>query len=310
MTAFPADVPELSMRDLDGPGRDRFVERLHEGLVRTGFVVLVDHGIGGDLLERAYAASEAFFALPETTKLDYVRPGGQRGYTPFGREHAKDSGAPDLKEFWHVGRETAGREDLQEIYPDNLWPSEVPGFYEANLALYDALEDQALKVLRALAGPLEVEADFFDAMAQDGDSILRLLHYPPVADDAPDGAIRAAPHEDINLITLLVAASATGLEILDRDGAWRAIEAPRNAIVADAGDMLARITGGRIPATTHRVTNPKGANVSRYSMPFFLHPRPDAVLSRLPSCAGDAPAEPDVTAAAFLQERLRAIGLA
>ena len=311
MTAPLADVPVISLPDYAAGGgrRAAFTDALHDGLTRTGFVILVDHGISEDLLDAAYQASEDFFALPGDVKLKYVGPGGQRGYTPFGAEHAKDHAAPDLKEFWHVGRETEGRPDLAEIYAPNLWPPEVANFKAATLALYTALDTAGMQLLEALTKPLDLPTDYFEGIARDGNSILRLLHYPPIGEDADPASVRAAAHEDINLITLLVAASASGLEILDKDGSWRAIEAPRNAIVADAGDMLARITGARIPATTHRVVNPAGPNVSRFSAPFFLHPRPDAVLSRIPSCRDIERVEEDITANDFLLQRLREIGL-
>lgn len=267
----------------------------------TGFAVLVDHGIDLSRLHEAYGAVEAFFALGEAAKMaTYAGPDGQRGYTPFGREHAKDSAVPDLKEFFHVGRDAFGA---------NRWPAMPAGFRDSIGWLYDELDRLGLDLLRSLTGPLDVPEDTFDRMARGGNSVLRLLHYPPLAEGRDPRAIRAAAHEDINLLTLLVSASAAGLELLDREGRWQAIEAPRDSIIVDSADMLARITGGLLPATTHRVVNPEGPNVSRYSMPFFLHPRPEAVLSVFPACR-DGREAPDITAAAFLQERLREIGLA
>ncbi|WP_051881599.1 isopenicillin N synthase family dioxygenase [Parvularcula oceani] len=275
-------------------------QRLHDALAETGFVVVTDHGIDLTRLHNAYATIEAFFALPEDEKMAYVvGRDGQRGYTAFGREHAKDSDAPDLKEFWHVGRDA--------IAP-NVWP-ERPQAFEAEVQwLYDALDRLGLHLLHALTGPLGVPADTFSKMAEGGNSVLRLLHYPPLKEDADPRSIRAAAHEDINLITLLVSASSAGLELQERDGSWRAIEAPADAVIVDSGDMLARITNDRLPATTHRVVNPEGPNTSRYSMPFFLHPRPDAVLSVFESCR-DGSEDPDITAGEFLRQRLEAIGL-
>ncbi|MBB4659027.1 isopenicillin N synthase family dioxygenase [Parvularcula dongshanensis] len=275
-------------------------QRLYEALARTGFVVVTDHGIDLSRLHDAYAAVEAFFALPEEEKLAYVvGRDGQRGYTAFGREHAKDSPAPDLKEFWHVGRDA--------IAP-NVWPERPKSFSREVAWLYEALDELGLKLLRALTGPLEVPADTFDEIAEGGNSVLRLLHYPPLSQDADPASIRAAAHEDINLITLLVSASASGLELLDRDGTWRAIEAPADAVIVDTGDMLARITNDHLPATTHRVVNPEGPNGSRYSMPFFLHPRPDAKLAVFDQFK-DGSEAPDITAGEFLRQRLEAIGL-
>ena len=275
-------------------------DALHDALADTGFVVVTDHGIDLSRLHDAYAAVEAFFALPEAEKRAYVvGVDGQRGYTPFGREHAKDADAPDLKEFWHVGRDA--------IAP-NVWP-ERPEAFEREVAwLYEALDGLGLKLLRALTGPLGVAEDTFERVAAGGNSVLRLLHYPPLAGDADPRSVRAAAHEDVNLITLLVSASAAGLELKDREGRWRAIDAPPDSVIVDAGDMLARITNGALPSTTHRVVNPEGPNTSRYSMPFFLHPRPDAVLSVLgPYKDGTEPG--DVAAGDFLRERLAQIGL-
>ncbi|MEO1013712.1 MAG: 2-oxoglutarate and iron-dependent oxygenase domain-containing protein [Pseudomonadota bacterium] len=316
MTTYAA-VPELSLAAFtDGSDVDRaaFQAGLMEGLTYFGFVILKDHPVSTELLARAYKASAAFFALPEDEKLAYmVGTDGQRGYTPFGREHAKDARAPDLKEFWHVGREFPPDDDLADIYPPNVWPDRPAGFREAFLALYAALEEAGLLMLDALAPSLEVAPAYFRDMAGAGNSILRLLHYPPVPDGADPASVRAAAHEDINLITILVAANGAGLQLLDRNGEWLPVETDPDNLIVDAGDMLARITNDRIPATTHRVVNPVGPNVSRYSMPFFMHPRPDAVLSCIESCR-DPEFEggakyPDTTAMDFLRERLAAIGL-
>jgi isopenicillin N synthase-like dioxygenase len=295
MTSAPSSVPVLSLKSgIEADALDR-------ALRETGFVVLTDHGIDLSRLHDTYRTVEAFFALPEDEKARYVvGRDGQRGYTAFGRENAKGNPVPDLKEFWHVGRDA--------IAP-NVWP-ERPEAFERDISwLYGELDRVGLGLLRALTGPLDVPEDTFDKMAAGGNSVLRLLHYPPIPEGADPNAVRAAAHEDINLITLLVAASAAGLELKDRQGTWRAMEAPADAIVADAGDMLARITNDAIPATTHRVVNPDGPNVSRYSMPFFLHPRPDAVLSVFDQFRDGSEAE-DITGQGFLDERLREIGLA
>lgn len=307
-------VPELSLKAFtEGEPADRqdFIDALIEGFTYFGFIILKDHAVSRDLLQRAYDLSAEFFALPEEEKRALmVGTDGQRGYTPFGREHAKDSPVADLKEFWHVGREFGPGSPLAEIYPPNVWSERPEGFRETFLALYDALEEAGLSMLEALAPSLGVPDDYFRKMATQGNSILRLLHYPPVPDSADPNAVRAAAHEDINLITILVAANGAGLELLDRDGEWLAIDtAPENLIV-DAGDMLARVTNDVIPATTHRVVNPKGPNVSRYSMPFFMHPRSDALLSCIESCRGAGAKYPDISADAFLKQRLREIGLA
>jgi len=289
-----SSVPILSLAD----GID--AEAFYDALQQTGFAVITDHGIDLSRLHSAYASAEAFFGLPTEEKLTYqIGDDGQRGYTAFGRENAKDNPVPDLKEFWHVGR---------DAIKANVWPKAPTSFHQDIAWLYDELDRVGLDLLRALTGPLEVADNTFDEMATGGNSVLRLLHYPPIPDDADPKAIRAAAHEDINLITLLVSASAAGLELLHRDGTWRAIEAPADAIIADSGDMLARITNNQLPATTHRVVNPDGPNVSRYSMPFFLHPRPEARLSVFSACR-DGTEAPDITADDFLKQRLAEIGL-
>ncbi len=306
-------VPELSLKDYTHGGeaeRRAFIDALYEGFRFFGFIILKDHGVGAELLKRAYDHSRAFFERPIEEKMAYAAgPDGQRGYTPFGREHAKNAKVGDLKEFWHVGREFAFASPLAKQYPPNVWPENPPRFRETFLALYAALEEAGFAMLEALAPSLDTPTDYFKRLATNGNSILRLLHYPPVPDDAPPNAVRAAAHEDINLITILVAAEGSGLELLDRSGRWLPVETARDNLIVDAGDMLARITNDVIPATTHRVVNPIGPNVSRYSMPFFMHPNSQAVLECLPSCLGSGAKYPPITADAFLKQRLKEIGL-
>jgi isopenicillin N synthase-like dioxygenase len=306
-------VPELSLNAFtSGSPADRqdFVNALMEGFQYFGFIILKDHAISRDLLARAYEMSKAFFSLPVEEKMKYAGgPDGQRGYTPFGREHAKDAKVGDLKEFWHVGREFGPASPLADVYPPNIWPEQPPQFRETFLHLHAALEEAGFSVLEALAPSLGVPDDYFRRMATNGNSILRLLHYPPIPDHAEPNAVRAAAHEDINLITILVAADGAGLELLDRDGKWLAVETDRDNLIVDAGDMLARATNNIIPATTHRVVNPKGPNVSRYSMPFFMHPHADAVIECIPSCKGAGAKYPPIAAGAFLKRRLEEIGL-
>ncbi len=306
-------VPELSLKAFThgAPSeRQDFIDALIEGFQYFGFIILKDHAVSRDLLKRAYAQSKAFFDLPVDEKRRFARGGdGQRGYTPFGKEHAKTSTVGDLKEFWHVGREFPPSSPLAEIYPPNVWPEQPAEFRATFLALYDALEDAGFAMLEALAPSLGVPDDYFRKMATNGNSILRLLHYPPVSPDADPNAVRAAAHEDINLITILVAAEGGGLELLDRDGQWLAIDTDPENLIVDAGDMLARVTNDVIPATTHRVVNPKGPNVSRYSMPYFMHPHSEAALECIPSCKGSGAKYPAITADAFLKQRLREIGL-
>ncbi len=272
---------------------------------RTGFAVVSDHGIDPALIDRALAATRAFFALPEAVKRRYHIPGGggQRGLTPFGTEVAKGASVSDLKEFWHMGRDLPADSALRGAMPDNVWPGEVPDFHPAVAALFAALDAAGGRVLTALALHLGLAADFFVGPTRDGNSILRLLHYPPVT--GTPAAVRAGAHEDINVITLLLGAEEAGLQLLDRDGVWRDIEAPAGTLVCNIGDMLQRLTGGALPSTTHRVVNPAPdrASAARYSTPFFLHFRPDYLIVPL-SGPGEA-----ITADAYLRQRLREIGL-
>jgi isopenicillin N synthase-like dioxygenase len=304
-------VPELSLADyLHGTAgaRDAFSAGLLRGLQRFGFVILRDHAVPVALLDEAYELARALFARPLADKL--AHRGGLRGYTPFGTEHARDSRHPDLKEFWQIGREPAPGSAPAELLPPNVWPDGWQRFHEVFLALYAGLDQTGRTLLAALAPGLGLEPRYFEPLVADGNSILRLIHYPPVPADADPNCVRSAAHEDINFLTILVAARGAGLELLDRDGQWLPVETePRNLIV-DSGDMLARLTNGVIPATTHRVVNPTGPNVSRYSMPFFMHPTSSTSLACLPSCRGAGERWPPITAGAFLEQRLREIGLA
>ena len=280
--------------------RQAFCESLYESLKDTGFIILTDHGIDLSRLHVTYETVTAFFDQSDEEKNAYiVGKHGQRGFTPYGREHAKGAKAADLKEFWHVGRDS--------IAP-NVWPKNPASFKSDVSWMYEALDKTGLLLLQALTGQLNVAEDYFENIAAEGNSILRLLHYPSIPSDVNPESVRAAAHSDINLITLLVSASATGLELLDRDGVWREVQAPSDAIIADAGDMLARITNNHIPATIHRVVNPNNSRERRFSMPFFLHPKPDAILSCIPQFRDGQEAQ-DTTGQKFLEERLVEIGL-
>ncbi|WP_375771458.1 isopenicillin N synthase family oxygenase [Archangium gephyra] len=295
--------------------RARFVRVFGEALKEFGFVSVEGHGIDDGLIRRTYADVESFFRMPEQVKQRYHVPefGGQRGYTPFGREHAKNRTVGDLKEFWHVGR------DLPEGHPRrpdtaayNVWPEEVPSFRPNTLSLFNALDEAAALMLQAVAEYFGIERNTFSDMAQDGTSVLRVIHYPPLKEKFIPGAVRAAEHEDINLITLLCEGTASGLELLTRDGEWIPVDTLRGQIVVDSGDMMSRITNGVIPATTHRVVNPPSAaeDNTRYSMPFFVHPYPECMLEALPgTVTPEKPGQPPITADAFLKQRLREIGL-
>jgi isopenicillin N synthase-like dioxygenase len=307
-------VPTLSLRSYtDGSNTDqaRFIDQLYTGLKDYGFIILKDHNVEPALLSKAYQLMEAFFSLPVEAKKQYGKVhGGQRGYTAFGTEHAKDSPVKDLKEFWHVGREVAAGHKFKSYYPDNVWPAEVPEFKETFLKIYAALDQAGKAMLQALTVPLEVDQLYFDDMVEDGNSILRLLHYPPIPAGVDPRCLRAAPHEDINLITILPAATASGLQLKDRDGAWLDVDGDPGTLIVDAGDMLARACNDVIPSTTHQVINsPEAGHKSRYSMPFFIHPNPEAVLSCIPSCRGAGAKYPDISSHDFLMQRLREIGL-
>ena len=296
---------------------ETIADELGRSFAEYGFAVVRDHGIPQDLIDAAEAVSKAFFALPDAVKRGYKIEGGggARGYTPFGTEKAKDATVFDLKEFWHVGRDLPAGHPLSQYMAPNIWPAEVEGFRDTMSALYSAFETAGGRVLEAIALHLGRPRDFFAASVEDGNSVMRLLHYPPLGPDAPEGAIRAAAHGDINTITLLLGAEEAGLELLTRQGEWLPIPASKGALVINVGDMLERQTNGRLRSTTHRVVNPRGdaAKRSRYSMPFFLHFRPDFLIEPLPECIGadDAtPPPPPISAHDFLMQRLREINLA
>jgi isopenicillin N synthase-like dioxygenase len=302
-------VPELGMREyLEGSAAQRaaFSAALMQGLQRYGFIILCDHPVTPPLIDAAYASIARLFAQPEAVKREYI--GGARGYAPFGTEHAKNRTVPDLKEFWQIGPEPADVAPARGGVPANIWPPFPEGFKDTVIALFEALQATGRAILEALAPALGEPHDFFDRRIVARNSVLRLLHYPPVTTGA-DAAVRSAAHEDINLITLLLAPQGPGLELLDRDGRWLSVETSRNNLIVDSGDMLARITNDVIPATTHRVVNPSVENVSRYSMPFFMHPDPEVVLRCLPACVGAGARYPEIRAGTFLEQRLMEIGL-
>lgn len=309
-------VPTLSLGSyLHGSQNDKvkFIEQLFHGIKDYGFIILKDHDVAPDLFTEAYQILEKFYQLPDSTKRSYISElgGGQRGYTAFGKEHAKGSPVMDLKEFWHVGREVDASHPFAKYYPKNIWPDDtLPEFKPLFEKLYSQLEVAGIQMMEALSYPLQVEKDYFTKMVVEGNSILRLLHYPPIPEGVDPRCVRAAEHEDINFITILPAATTSGLQLKDRDGTWLDIESDYGTLIVDAGDMLARITNDVIPSTTHRVINPQdGKNASRYSMPFFMHPHPESLLTCLPSCRGSGAKSPDITAHEFLMQRLREIGL-
>jgi isopenicillin N synthase-like dioxygenase len=297
-----------------GDDPDRFAAALRDAFETHGFVGVRGHGVPDETIAQALAAARAFFALPDAVKRRYEVAGGagQRGYTRLGVERAKDQARPDLKEFWHVGREVARDHPLAHALLPNLWPEEVAGFQAAALGLFDALERLGARLLAALARSLGLADDWFAAKIGHGNSILRAIHYPPLREEV--AGVRAAAHEDINLITLLVGSDAPGLEIRARDGRWIAVTTIPGTIVCNVGDMLQRLTNGRLVSTTHRVVNPPPPwdRRSRWSIPFFLHFDPDVVIETLPSCvdAGHPDRFPEpITANDYLQQRLAEIGL-
>lgn len=290
-------------------------EELGRSFAEYGFAIVRDHGIPQDLIERAEAMAKAFFALPEDAKRAYhvAGGGGARGYTPFGKEIAKDAEVFDLKEFWHVGRTLPDGHPLAQFMAPNVWPTEVAGFRETFTQLFGEFEKAGERILAAIALHLGLPQDYFVATVEDGNSVMRLLHYPPLDRDIPAGAIRAAAHGDINTITLLLGAEEAGLELLSKQGEWIPVSPPPGALAVNVGDMLERQTNGRLRSTTHRVVNPGGdaARRARYSMPFFLHFRPDFTIDALERCVAEGEATaPPITAHDFLQQRLREIGLA
>ncbi|WLD58054.1 isopenicillin N synthase family oxygenase [Salinispirillum sp. LH 10-3-1] len=304
-------IPTLDINRFHTDRHD-FVQELGDAYAEWGFAGITGHGIAPELITEALAVSERFFALPEATKLRYKSSyGGARGYTPLGVEVAKGAAHVDLKEFWHVGREVDGTPRFPQLLP-NAWPEELPEFKAVLLKLYDALDNLGRDVLRALALYLGQDENYFDDKVDSGNSILRPLHYPPVIDEGTR-SVRAAAHEDINLITLLVGSRQSGLEVLSQRGEWVPISIIPGTIIVNIGDMLQRLTNHVLPSTTHRVVNPEGeaARQSRYSIPFFLHPNPDVSLDALPECVTPENPKryPPITANEYLEERLREIGL-
>ena len=307
-------IPTLDIRRFDSD-RKAFVAELGAAYREWGFCGISHHGIADSTIDAAYQMFRDFFALPEPAKLQYHLPGtsGARGYTPFGIETAKDSQYPDLKEFFHIGRELPEGSRYQEFMAPNLWPVEVPGFREAGYQLYQSLDSLGMRVLSALALHIGLSADYFVEPTRFGNSILRPIHYPPIASpDIPN--VRAGAHEDINLITLLVGASAAGLEVKSRAGEWVPFTAQGDTIVVNIGDMLQRLSNHVYPSTTHRVVNPPGeaARQSRYSTPYFLHGNPDYLIRTLPECVSAQ--NPDrypvpIIANDYLMQRLREIRL-
>ncbi|HBP18647.1 MAG TPA: isopenicillin N synthase family oxygenase [Planctomycetes bacterium] len=310
MTTVTQTIPVVDLTHLQGSGpeHEQAVKVLGDALREVGFFALTGHGVSDELVEQIYGLAQRFFELPEEQKKAYERPElkGQRGFTSFGRKHAKDSPAADLKEYISFG-------PVGDVpYPDNIWFDEVPELKDEVLGLFDRLQTCARETLLACGEYLDLPRETFAGMIEQGESLLRILHYPPVPEDRDVASVRSAAHEDINFITLLVGATAEGLQLLDRQGEWQPIRAIPGHIIIDSGDMLQHLTNGFFTSTTHRVTNPDDDRARRFSMPCFIHPRPEVDLTPLPACVertgGEAKFE-SINAGDFLRQRLEELGL-
>jgi isopenicillin N synthase-like dioxygenase len=313
-------IPSLDLSDFnstDPAKKKKFVEELGAAYNSIGFVAVRGHYLTDDLTEKLYSSIKRFFAQPDSIKQKYEIPGlaGQRGYIGKGKEHAKGRNTGDLKEFYHVGQQVDDDDPIKKEYPDNVWPTEIAEFREISTEVYRRLEKTGLQILKAIALYLNLPEDYFDSKVKHGNSILRPIHYFPIEDpdSVPADAVRAAEHGDINLITLLMGASADGLQVLRRDGKWIPITALPEQLVVNVGDMLERLTNKKLKSTIHRVVNPPRhlMNTPRYSIPFFMHPRSEMSLAALSSTVDQEHPKlwDDITAGEFLNQRLREIGL-
>lgn len=317
------EIPSLDLADFTSGTPEQkaaFVNKLGEAYQNIGFVAIKNHGLSKELQDRLYHSIQSFFSLPDELKRNYEKPeiGYQRGYTSKGKEHAKGRNTGDLKEFYHVGQELSHIPDSDPVkgeYPENLWPSEISGFQNDAVEAFKTLENAGKAMLQAIALNLGLPEDYFEDKVAYGNSILRQIHYFPIEnpDEVPADAVRAAEHGDINLITLLMGASADGLQVLRKDGKWIPITALPDQLVVNVGDMLERLTNKKLKSTIHRVVNPPRElmHTSRYSIPFFMHPRSEMDLTCLESCIEETHPKQftDATAGEFLDERLRELGL-
>lgn len=314
------EVPSLDLADFatgDATKKQNFVNKLGDAYQNIGFVSIKNHGLSDELVEKLYKAIKGFFELSEETKRKYEIPelAGQRGYVSKGKERAKGRQTGDLKEFYHVGQTVIDNDPIKEEYPDNIWPDEIVEFEAVATEVYDTLEKAGKQMLSAIALFIGLDENYFEDKVHNGNSILRPIHYFPIEnpEEVPDDAVRAAEHGDINLITLLMGASADGLQVLRKDGKWIPITALPDQLVVNVGDMMERLTNDRLKSTIHRVVNPprEMMKTSRYSVPFFMHPRSEMKLNCLENCIpeGERPKHEDITAGEFLSQRLKEIGL-
>ena len=310
-------IPVIDFSDFisgDELRRQKFIKEVGDSLKDIGFFALENHHIPIELIKQAYDKGDNFFDLPEDVKMQYAQReiSHQRGYTPFGMEHAKDNPAPDLKEFWQTGRSHEMGHSV--TYPENIWPDEsVPQFKYVVDDLFIRMEGLSRELLSACSEYLGKDTNWLPNMTADGNTIMRIIHYPPLGKDSPKGAVRSAEHEDINLITLLVTATADGLEVMDHDGSWIKVEGDEKYIIVDSGDMIQNLTNGLFKSTTHRVVNPASKSARRFSMPMFVHPRNSIDLTPKPEfieMTGGECNYQSITAGDYLHQRLVEIGLA
>ena len=311
------NIPSVDLSDFTEGNKETkaaFVKELGKAYEEIGFVAVKNHGLSDALCNELYAQVKGFFTLSKEEKEAYEIEGlaGQRGYVSFGKEHAKNKNEGDLKEFWHFGQTVEDNDPIKEEYPDNVQVNELPEFNAVGREVYQKLEETGREMLRAIALHLNLDENYFDAKIHNGNSILRPIHYPPITHE-PKDAVRAAEHEDINLITLLMGASADGLQVLNKSGEWISVTALPDQIVVNVGDMLQRLTNNKLKSTTHRVVNPPREKwgTSRYSIPFFLHPRSEVSLNCLPSCISESQPKnfSDITAGEYLEQRIIELGL-
>jgi len=311
------NIPSVDLADFTEGNKETkaaFVKELGKAYEEIGFVAVKNHGLSDALCAELYAQVKGFFTLSKEEKEAYEIEGlaGQRGYVSFGKEHAKNKNEGDLKEFWHFGQTVEDNDPIKEEYPDNVQVNELPEFNAVGREVYQKLEETGREMLRAIALHLNLDENYFDAKIHNGNSILRPIHYPPITHE-PKDAVRAAEHEDINLITLLMGASADGLQVLNKSGEWISVTALPDQIVVNVGDMLQRLTNNKLKSTTHRVVNPPREKwgTSRYSIPFFLHPRSEVSLNCLPSCISESNPKnfSDITAGEYLEQRIIELGL-